>query len=141
SGIARGPVADQRDGVDLKQQRRRAPGSGRLRIEHVRRAARHLEGLDPPWVLVQQEPQIGGWPDRRRDCQQHSSILPAPPPRLPGRPAPRPGRPDPPPSLPAPPPSLPAPPPSLPDPPVRRFAFPEKLNIVYMLLLRLNRTI
>ena len=70
-------AADQRDRVDLEQQRGRTPLRRRLRVEDVRLTSRYGERLRPVRVLVQQVPQVGRGRAGGGDGQQHTPLCPA----------------------------------------------------------------
>ena len=70
----RAATAHQRDGIDIEQQRHRAPIFRRLGIEDMRLAERQFERLDPCRILVQQESQVRRGAMGGRDREQHGSV-------------------------------------------------------------------
>ncbi len=70
-------VARQLQGIDLKQQCRGAALLRRLRVEHVGRAYRQVEGLRAVGVLVQQKAQVRRGRVRGGDGEDHVESLTA----------------------------------------------------------------
>src|SRR5262249_38478072 len=67
--------AYESDGVEIEEDRDRAPLHGRHRVENVRLAERQLDGLAPIGVLADQVSEIGRRAMGRRDREQHVASL------------------------------------------------------------------